>query len=178
MKFKLVLATAAALTMAACGQQNEAAPTEVPATPAAPAAPMAVEAPTTPTAVEGTITIEDAWCRPTPNGAKAGGCYVILTSSVDDTLTGVATAQADMAQVHEMKMEGGVMKMAHLAKGLAMPKGQPTELKPHGNHIMLMGLKAPLVAGQTVNIDLTFANAGTKSVDFAIRTPPVVGGEE
>ncbi|WP_297803527.1 copper chaperone PCu(A)C [uncultured Brevundimonas sp.] len=175
MKFKIILATAAALTMAACGQKEGAAPTEAPAEPTAPAA---VDAPTTPTTVAGTITVEDAWCRPTPNGAKAGGCYVILTASESDSLKGVRFDGADMAQVHEMKHEDGMMKMAHLADGLPLPKGQRTELKPHGNHIMLMGLKAPLVAGQTAKITLDFDKAEDVTVDFQIRTPPVVGGEE
>ncbi|WP_312137650.1 copper chaperone PCu(A)C [Brevundimonas sp.] len=174
MKYALTLSmTVATLALAACGSQTDApaAPAEVPA-------PESVPAETTPTVVAGNVTIEDAWCRPTPNGAKAGGCYVILTSSADDTLTGVTTDQADMAQVHEMKMEGGVMKMAHLDKGLPLPANQRTELKPHGNHIMLMGLKSPLVSGQTAKITLNFANAAPATVDFDIRTPPMVGGEQ
>lgn len=176
MKYALPLtvsAIAATLALAACGSQTEA--------PAADTEALAAEtvvAETTPTVVAGNVTIEDAWCRPSPNGAKSGGCYVILTSSADDTLTGVSTEQADMAQVHEMKMEDGVMKMAHLDKGLPLPANQRTELKPHGNHIMLMGLKAPLVRGQTAKITLNFANAAPANVDFDIRTPPMVGGEQ
>lgn len=172
MKYALPISLMA-LALAACGQQAEAPAATDAAAPATEVAEATASA-----QVPADVTVEDAWCRPTPNGAKAGGCYVILTSTGNDTLNAVATQQADMAQVHEMKMEGGVMKMAHLDNGLPMIAGQRTELKPHGNHIMLMGLKAPLVAGQTVKIDLTFANAGTKSVDFAIRTPPVVGSEE
>ena len=171
------LAVAAALTLAACNSQGEA-PTEAPETPASPAAPAATPAPVTPTQVAGTITIEDAWCRPTPNGAKAGGCYVILTASADDTFKGVSSDLADMTQIHEMKTEGGIMKMGHLENGLSMPAGQRVELKPHGNHIMLMGLKGPLVAGQTAKITLDFDKAEDVTVDFQIRTPPVVGGEE
>ncbi|MEG2312032.1 copper chaperone PCu(A)C [Brevundimonas sp.] len=174
MKYALTLSmTVATLALAACGSQTEApaAHTEAPAA-------ETVAAETTPTVVAGAVTIEDAWCRPSPNGAKAGGCYVILTSSLDDTLTGISTDQADMAQVHEMKMEDGVMKMAHLDKGLPLVANQRTELKPHGNHIMLMGLKAPLVSGQTAKITLTFEKAAPATVDFDIRTPPMVGGEQ
>ncbi|WP_312821373.1 copper chaperone PCu(A)C [Brevundimonas sp.] len=175
MKYALALAAVAALTLAACSQQGEA-PQSAPDAPAAPAAPQ--PAPVTPTTVAGTITVEDAWCRPTPNGAKAGGCYVILTASETDTFKGVSFEGADMTQIHEMKTEGGVMSMAHLENGLPMPAGQRVELKPHGNHIMLMGLKAPLVAGQTAKITLDFDKAEDVTVDFQIRTPPVVGGEE
>ena len=165
---------AAALTLSACGQQAETPATDS----TAPAATIPTEAPITPTTVAGTITVEDAWCRPTPNGAKAGGCYVILTASADDTFEGVSTDLADVAEIHEMKTEGGVMKMGQLKDGLPMPAGQRTELKPHGNHIMLMGLKGPLVAGQTAKITLDFDKAEDVTVDFQIRTPPVVGGEE
>ncbi|MEG1452035.1 MAG: hypothetical protein RSC22_04525, partial [Brevundimonas sp.] len=81
MKYALTLSmTVATLALAACGSQTEApaAHTEAPAA-------ETVAAETTPTVVAGAVTIEDAWCRPSPNGAKAGGCYVILTSSLDDT---------------------------------------------------------------------------------------------
>lgn len=175
MKFKLILAAAVALTIAACGPQAEA---PAPETPAAPQTPAIAPAATTPALVAGTITIEDAWCRPTPNGAKAGGCYVIVTSTADDTLKGVASDLADMTQIHEMKHEDGMMKMSHLDRGLALPAGQRTELKPHGNHIMLMGLKAPLVAGQTAPITLQFDQAEDVQVEFDIRTPPVISSEQ
>ena len=125
-----------------------------------------------------TVTVEDAWCRVTPNGAKAGGCYVTIIASGNDTLTGVTSDLADIAQVHEMKHEDGVMKMAHLDNGLPLAAGVPAELKPHGNHIMLMGLKAPLVDGTTAKITLSFAKAEDVPVEFAVRTPPVVGDEE
>lgn len=172
MKYAIPLSLAA-LALAACGPKGEAPAAEETA---AAAAAEVTEAPAP--IVVGNITVEDAWCRPTPNGAKAGGCYVILTSTAADTLKGVSYAGADMAQVHEMKHEDGMMKMAHLEDGLALPAGQRTELKPHGNHIMLMGLKAPLVAGETAKITLDFDKAEDITVDFAVRTPPVVGGEE
>ncbi|WP_312127391.1 copper chaperone PCu(A)C [Brevundimonas sp.] len=171
-KILSVSMAALALTLAACNPPAEA-PAQVPAT----ETPVATtEAPVVQTA--GGMTVEDAWCRPTPNGAKAGGCYVILTSAADDVLKSVSSDLADMAQVHEMKHEDGMMKMSHLANGLALPAGVRTELKPHGNHIMLMGLKAPLVDGQTAKITLTFDKAEAQTIDFAIRRPPVVGGEE
>ena len=88
----------------------------------------------------GTVQVADAWCRPTPNGAKAGGCYLTLTAGSDDRLLSVSTALAQSAEVHEMKMDNGVMSMGHLADGLPLPAGTPVELKPGGNHIMLMGL--------------------------------------
>jgi copper(I)-binding protein len=124
------------------------------------------------------VQVADAWCRPTPNGAKAGGCYLTLTAGSDDRLVSVSTALAQSAEVHEMKMENGVMSMAHLADGLPLPAGTPVELKPGGNHIMLMGLRDPLVDGGVASFTLTFEKAGPIGVHAAIKQPPVVDSEE
>ncbi len=165
MKKLLPLATLAvsALALAACN-----APAESPATEAESATGTEVAA----------ITVTDPWCRPTPNGAKVAGCYVTLTAASDDVLTGIATDLATMPQVHEMKHEDGMMKMAHLEQGLPLPAGEPVVLKPGSNHLMLMGLTIPLVEGQTARLTLQFEKAEDITVEAAIRTPPVVGSEE
>lgn len=160
--FALTVLSAAALTLAACGQ---------PAEKSAEAAKDAAVAP-------GVVQVADAWCRPTPNGAKAGGCYLTLTAGSDDRLVSVSTALAQSAEVHEMKMENGVMSMAHLADGLPLPAATPVELKPGGNHIMLMGLRDPLVDGGVASFTLTFEKAGPIGVHAAIKQPPVVDSEE
>lgn len=130
------------------------------------------------TAAVAAIAVSDPWCRPTPNGAKVAGCYVTLTAASDDVLTGISTDLASMPQVHEMKHEDGMMKMAHLQNGLPLPAGQKIELKPGSNHVMLMGLKQPLVEGQTAKLTLNFAKAAPVTVEAAIRTPPIVDSEE
>lgn len=174
MKYALPLILGA-FALSACGQQADAPAIQHDGAHTAAAEPVQVEPDT---AGPVTVVAEDAWCRPSPNGAKAGGCYVILTATGNDTLTSVSSSAADIAQVHEMKHEDGMMKMAHLANGLPLVAGQRAELKPHGTHIMLMGLKAPLVEGQTAKIDFNFAKAAPISVEFAIRTPPVTGGDQ
>ncbi|MFC5371496.1 copper chaperone PCu(A)C [Brevundimonas faecalis] len=150
--------SAATLVLAACGQ-----PTEKPA--------EAVAAP-------GTVTVADAWCRPTPNGAKVGGCYVTLTAGSDDRLLSVSTALAESAQIHEMKMENGVMSMGELKDGLPLPAGQKVELKPGSTHVMLMGLRDPLVDGGVASFTLTFEKAPAIGVHAAVKQPPVVDSEE
>lgn len=156
--FALAGLSAAALTLAACGQ-----PAEKPADAAA---------------APGTITVADAWCRPTPNGAKAGGCYVTLTAGSDDRLFSVSTPLADSAQIHEMKMENGMMSMSELKDGLPLPAGQKVELKPGSTHIMLMGLRDPLVDGGVASFTLTFEKAPAIGVHAAVKQPPVVDSEE
>lgn len=152
----------AALTLAACGQ---------PADKSAEAAKDAAVAP-------GVIQVADAWCRPTPKGAKAGGCYLTLTAGSDDRLLSVSTALAQSAEVHEMKTENGIMSMSRLTDGLPLPAGTPVELKPGGEHIMLMGLRDPLVDGGVASFTLTFEKAGPIGVHAAVKQPPVVDSEE
>ncbi|WP_312146973.1 copper chaperone PCu(A)C [Brevundimonas sp.] len=155
---KRLLALSAFLGLAACGQ-----PADKPAETAA---------------APGTVTVADAWCRPTPNGAKAGGCYVTLTAGSDDRLLSVSTALAESAQIHEMKMENGVMSMSELKDGLPLPAGQKIELKPGSTHVMLMGLRDPLVDGGIASFTLTFEKAPAIGVHAAIKQPPVVDSEE
>lgn len=157
MKIKLALA-AAALSLAACN-------------PSEPAKAPAAETPTETAAV----TATDAWCRPSPNGAKAGGCYVTLTAATDDRLTGGSTPRAGSLQVHEMKTENGMMKMAELTGGLPLPAGQAVALAPGGNHLMLIGLTAPLVDGETVPLTLQFASAPAITVQAQVRQPAMDG---
>ncbi|QCQ98385.1 copper chaperone PCu(A)C [Brevundimonas sp. SGAir0440] len=157
MKTKLALA-AAALSLAACN-------------PSEPAKAPAAETPTATAAV----TATDAWCRPSPNGAKAGGCYVTLTAATDDRLMGGSTPRAGSLQVHEMKTENGMMKMAELTAGLPLPAGQAMALAPGGNHLMLIGLTAPLVAGETVPLTLQFASAPAITVQAQVRQPAMDG---
>jgi copper(I)-binding protein len=69
-----------------------------------------------------------------------------------------------LAEIHEMKMQKDVMKMAALPNGLDLPAGKAVELKPGGYHVMLMDLKAPLAKDTTVPVTLTFQDAkGVKS---------------
>ncbi|WP_295218028.1 copper chaperone PCu(A)C [uncultured Brevundimonas sp.] len=157
MKIKLALA-AAALSLAACN-------------PSEPAKAPAAETPTATAAV----TATDAWCRPSPNGAKAGGCYVTLTAATDDRLMGGSTPRAGSLQVHEMKTENGMMKMAELTAGLPLPADQAVALAPGGNHLMLIGLTAPLVAGETVPLTFQFASAPAITVQAQVRQPAMEG---
>ena len=72
-------------------------------------------------------------------------------------------------QIHDMKMEEGVMRMRQLTAGLAAPAGGRVELKPRSLHLMFMQLKAPLVAGQTVPVTLQFEKAGSVAVQFRVE---------
>ena len=117
------------------------------------------------------VTTMDALCRPTPNGRPMTGCYLTLTASRDDRLIAVSSPIAGEGQIHEMKVADGMMSMAELEDGLVLPAGEAVALRPGGNHIMLMQVKTPLAAGDTVPLTLTFEKAAPLGVRATVGQP-------
>ena len=105
------------------------------------------------------VDVKDAWVRASVQGQKATGAFMQLTASQPTTLVGVASPVAGVAEVHEMKMDGDVMRMRALPQGLPLPAGQPVALTPGGYHVMLMDLKATLPKDSTIPLTLTFKDA-------------------
>ena len=118
----------------------------------------------------GDITIANPWSRATPKGSPVGAGYLIIKNSgkTGDRLISASSDGAREVQVHEMSMDGGVMKMRELRNGLELPAGAAVELKPGGYHLMLMDLKNPLMKDSTVKVTLKFEHAGTVPVEFKI----------
>ena len=119
----------------------------------------------------GTLKISAPWARATPKGASVGGGYMTITNTgtVPDRLIGGTTDIAKGFEVHEMKMEGGVMKMRPVAGGIEIKPGQTVTLDPSGYHVMLMGLKKQLMQGEHFKATLQFAKAGKVDVDFVVE---------
>jgi hypothetical protein len=117
------------------------------------------------------ITVEQPYARATPTGAKTGAAYMTIDnkSASADKLTAVSTDVADKAQVHQMTVENGVMQMREVADGLPVPANGSVALKPGSYHVMLIGLKKPLTAGDSFPLTLTFAKAGTISVTVPVH---------
>ena len=105
------------------------------------------------------VDVKNAWVRASVQGQKATGAFMQLTTSQPTTLVGVASPVAGVAEVHEMKMDGDVMRMRALPQGLPLPAGQPVALTPGGYHVMLMDLKATLPKDSTIPLTLTFKDA-------------------
>ena len=114
----------------------------------------------------GPINISLPFTRATlPNAPVAGGFLTIEnTGSEPDRLVSAASDIAGQTQIHEMAMQGDLMKMRPLTEGLEIPAGETVVLSPGGQHIMFMGLKRPLAEGQTVTVTLTFEKAGAVDV--------------
>lgn len=124
-----------------------------------------------------TVEITDAWCRPTPNGAHTGACYMTLKAEgAAETLMGVASPAAASVQIHSGATADGQMSMAPLEAGLTLPVNQAVTLSPGHNHIMLMNLTRPLVAGDTVSLTLGFQRIAAMTVQAEVRLPQVETG--
>ncbi|MCS6627181.1 copper chaperone PCu(A)C [Roseibacterium beibuensis] len=117
------------------------------------------------------VAVSDALCRPTPVGRQTTGCYLTLTAPADDRLVAVSSPVAGRGQVHESRMESNMMMMRELKDGLPLPAGQAVELKPGGNHIMLLAVTEPLAAGDTVPLTLTFATAAPVEITAPVGQP-------
>lgn len=104
------------------------------------------------------VAVDGAWARASVPGQKATGAFMRLTAPESTRLVRVESAAAGVSEVHEMKMDGDVMKM-RAVPALELPAGQAVELKPGGYHVMLMDLKAPLVKGTSVPLTLIFQDA-------------------
>jgi copper(I)-binding protein len=154
---QILALSAIALAIAACSQ-----PTAEPE--------AAAEASTEATPAQ--VSATDAWCRPTAEGAGAAGCYVTLTATADDRLTGAASPAGERVEIHTMSMDGGVMRMRELPDGLALPAGQAVALKPGAEHLMLMAPTAALNEGETVEITLSFQSAPAQTVTAQIKSAP------
>ncbi|MEI8145955.1 MAG: copper chaperone PCu(A)C [Alphaproteobacteria bacterium] len=119
----------------------------------------------------GNLVIHHPWARATAPGAPVAGGYAEITNegTTDDILVAATFENAERVEIHQMSMEGDVMKMAKLNEGLPIPAGKTVALKPGSFHLMLMGPKAPLVEGEMVKGTLTFAKAGVVNVEFVVE---------
>jgi periplasmic copper chaperone A len=119
----------------------------------------------------GSMKISSPWARATPKGASVGGGYMTIanTGAAADHLVGGSSDISRGLEVHEMKMEGGVMKMRPVAGGIEIKPGQTVTLDPSGYHLMFVGLKDQLKQGDHFKATLQFAKAGKVDVDFTIE---------
>jgi copper(I)-binding protein len=115
------------------------------------------------------LAIKDPFARATPPGAKTAGVFMTIENKGKDAdrLVAASSSAAGIVEIHEMKMDGGMMQMREV-KGLEIRPGATVELKPGGYHVMLMDLKQPLKEGGTVPVTLRFEKAGSVEVNAAI----------
>ena len=116
------------------------------------------------------VKVENPWLRASVPGQKASGGFMVLTAQRPLKLVGVESPAAAVAEVHEMKMDGDVMKM-RAVPALDLPAGKTVELKPGGYHVMLLDLKAPLVKDTQVPLTLIFKDAQGAGSRLQLQVP-------
>ena len=117
----------------------------------------------------GKLKIEGAYIRSTaPAQSVAGGFMKIENLGTVDQLIAASSPSAVEVQLHEMSMDGNIMKMRQI-KEILVPAGSSTDLKPGGFHLMLIGIKSPLKVGDSVPLKLKFAKAGEVDVRFSVK---------
>jgi copper(I)-binding protein len=118
----------------------------------------------------GNLEIRHPWAKATLAGQPVAGGFMKINNNgtESDRLLKISSSVADMIQVHEMKVEDGIMKMGEIPGGLEIAPGATVELKPGGLHVMFMGIKAPFKEGAAVKATLTFEKAGAIEVEFKV----------
>lgn len=104
------------------------------------------------------LEVESAWVRQPPPGARVAAGFLHLRNPGDATLrvSGVAVdpSVARSAEIHDMEMRDGMMRMRHLVEGVELAPGASAELAPGGRHVMLFGVHTPLQEGDRVGLTL------------------------
>ncbi|MBS1211189.1 MAG: copper chaperone PCu(A)C [Proteobacteria bacterium] len=117
----------------------------------------------------GSLKINHPWARATAPGAAAGGGFLkIDNSGAADRLVSAQADVSSVVELHTMMMEGNVMRMSKLERGIDLPAGQSVALQPGGLHIMFIDLKAPLKEGDKFPLKLKFEKAGEITVDVHV----------
>lgn len=119
----------------------------------------------------GPLRIEQPWSRALPPVSPTGAVYFSVknTGNAPDRLIGASTPMAERGEFHESTMEGGIMRMRQVPS-IDVSPGRSAELKPGGLHLMLLGLKEPLVAGKRFPLTLEFAHAGRVQVQVQVQS--------
>ena len=123
------------------------------------------------TAMAQTVDVKNAWVRTSVPGQKATGAFMSLTAKDGAKLVNASSPVAGVVEVHEMKMDGDIMRMREVTGGLELPAGKVVDLKPGGYHVMLMDLKATLPKDSTVPLTLVFKDAKGVESKLELKVP-------
>lgn len=137
----------------------------------APPAHDAHQTPAATTAPEATtLEVRDAWAPPTPNGVDVSAGYAVIVNGTDaqDQLISASSPRAQRVEIHEMAMDGDVMRMRKV-DALTVPAHGQVALAPHGQHLMFFGVSQAFAPGEQIPVTLTFEHAGTVESTLTVR---------
>jgi periplasmic copper chaperone A len=116
------------------------------------------------------VTVLAPWARATVQGQRTSGAFMTLEAREPVTLVGASSPVAGRAELHEMKLDGDVMRMREV-DSLRVEAGKPLQLKPGGFHMMLVDLKAPLAPNTSIPLTLTFRTAAGEQRKLLLQVP-------
>ncbi len=116
------------------------------------------------------IDIEHAWARATPPGSTVAAVYAQVKANTADEIVAVTTPAAERVEMHASTEEAGTMQMRPVAS-VALPAREAVEFKAGGLHLMLLGLRAPLVAGSSFPLTFEFRSAAPITVPVSVLAP-------
>lgn len=117
------------------------------------------------TAHVGGLTVTGAYVRAAAVPGGASAAYMTITAATtEDSLVAAETPAAARVELHTHLLDAAGVARMRQVEAIPIAPGAPAELKPGGLHVMLMGLTAPLVAGQTIPLRLVFERAGALDV--------------
>ena len=122
------------------------------------------------------VTVTNAWAGATVAAQKVGGVYMDIRSNAASRLLSASSPVAGRAEIHNMKIENGVMKMSPV-EGIDVLAGKTVKLEPGGFHVMLVDLKRGLKAGETIPVTLTFegSNKTRQTVEVKAEVKSMAG---
>lgn len=131
-----------------------------------------------PTPAQGALEVRGAWAAPSPGGVDVAAGYVTIVNGTgaDDRLIAVSSPRAASVEVHEMSMDGDVMRMRAVEGGLPLPAGETVELAPGGLHLMFVGVTQAFTEGEGIPVTLTFASGGAIETTFPVQAGGAHGG--
>ncbi|WP_370262647.1 copper chaperone PCu(A)C [Limnobacter sp.] len=164
----MVLLTLGALGLGACSEHHGHHHEGEHHTHADEAQPVTAAPNGAPAQVQDGVSVSGAWVRATVGEQDATGAYFTLNSEQALTLVGVASPAAEVAEVHEMRMDGDIMRMRK-ADRLDIKPGEALELKPGGYHVMLMVLNGPIEPGQEIELSLQFEKPDGSTLEMPVK---------
>jgi copper(I)-binding protein len=116
------------------------------------------------------LAAHNAWAAPTPAGVDVAAGYMTIANptATADRLLSATSPRAARVEVHEMSMDGSIMRMRPLER-LEIPARGEVRLAPGGNHLMFFGVEEPFAQGQTIPVRLVFEHAGAIDVTLPVR---------
>ena len=120
-----------------------------------------------------TLEVSDGWANPSPGGVDVAAGYLTIINGTDaeERLISLSSPRAASVEIHEMSMDGALIRMRMIEGGLTIPPGETAFFQPGGLHLMFTGVAEPFTVGEEIPVTLHFEHAGDRDALLAVRRP-------